>query len=218
MDTFSALDASYGALFALDEYREIIQMINSERFEPKIFKKNRRNNFGTIQWNENDVISCDRYIEIEDVPYYIQNIETTTFTINKMVLLGTINCVEVYAYHNNRFDDLDEEMPTEITITESSYFVNTDEDVVLYNGTKNLPTDDSMRIDLPNPIVLRPKYVYHIQMKQTPPNNYCTREVMLTKVQVESDITVKFHNDRVFNGRIGGLVDELQLNDIKLEA
>lgn len=215
LDTFSALDPSYGALFTSNELREIIQMFNSEQFEPKIFQRNRRFNLPSL-WDENAMIKCDRLIKETDSPNYLKNTETTTFTFNKPVLLGAFSCMPVFSNYKNIFVGMNEDLPSEITITKSTNLINTNErNVVLFVGTTKLLASGRTRIILKRPILIQPGFIYQIQMKQTPPKNYYTRGILKTEVGILPDISVKFHNDPVFNGGVGGLIDELHFNIIK---
>lgn len=213
-DIFSTFVASYGALFTTAEYDEIMQMFNSKQFEPTIFKKNRRNHFGSIQWNIKTVIKCDRWIKHADVPYYIKNIETTTFTVNKMVLLGAFTCAYMYRY-NNSFKNLGEELePSEITIIEYPSLAKPSDSVVLYNAKMNLLGSDATTIVLAKPILIQPELTYQIQMKQAPPSNCCSRIEVKTEVKLHPDIMVQFHNDPYVGGQARGLIDELHFNRI----
>lgn len=91
---FASIDSKYGALFTFNEYREIIQMINTKQFQPKIFKAIRRNGLeqtDSIEWNKNTVIKCFRSDGASPILYIVKRIETTTFTVNKPVALGIIS-------------------------------------------------------------------------------------------------------------------------------
>lgn len=193
---FISFDRKFDGLFTFDEHKEIIQMIDSDEFQPEIFKKNRRIN--EIQWNENAIIECDRYNGVSNVIYYIKNIETTTFSVNKTVLLGAFS--------------RDSRLQSDITIFE---ILNSNRRVVLYSGNSGADSIYSMRIVLPKPILIRTGFLYQIQLTQSPPENCCNDGKFKTLVRIGSDLTVQFYDDPIINNEARGLLFHLELNRVE---
>ncbi|XP_055317509.1 BTB/POZ domain-containing protein 2-like isoform X2 [Sitodiplosis mosellana] len=202
---FAAFDRSYESLFKADEYREIIQMFASEDCESKIFCANRGILYGiSPTWNENAVVTCDRLISNRS-SYFIKNVEMTTFSVNKTILLGAITCQCLYESENNIYKLCNKKVPTKIMITKFNESTDSGEEVFAHNRKVDL--DKETRILLPYPILIKSGFVYKIRMEQDPPANCCTAFHLKTEVKIESGITVKFHgstegDDKVMEGLI----------------
>lgn len=205
---FAAFDRTYDGLLTYEEHRDIIQMIACKDFQPKIFSVNRKTLFGNSpKWNKHAVIKCDRRIWKTKSPYFIKNIETTVFSTDKPILLGAIICEELSEWNYNGYH-YTVKIPTEITITEIVESTASGEKVIVYNGKAHLDNHTDTRIQLPQPIPIKPGFRYEIQMKQDPPENCCTRFSLTSQVEIESGTIVKFHRsdfeaaDEVMRGLI----------------
>ncbi|XP_055317517.1 BTB/POZ domain-containing protein 6-like [Sitodiplosis mosellana] len=210
---FAAFDRSYEDLFTLDEHKEILQMFASEDFKSKIFCANRGIFYAiSPKWNENDVVICDRLMD-ECHPYFLENVETTIFSTNKVSLLGAIVCAYLRERRNGGWYNTDR-LPTKITITECDESTSLNEATIAYDGKSVLESRNTTRILLPNPILIKPGFVYKIRMEQDPPANYCTPRDLKSEVELEPGITVKFHGST--EGKVmGGLIWELEFNRIQ---
>lgn len=215
LNMFLTLDASYGSLLTLNEYREIVRMIASHEYESKLFNGIRRNHIDSLQWNEAAVIKCNREIDSSYKRYYIKNCETTTFTINKLILLGAFSCRNLFCYHK-KWEYLDDKVESEAQIVEicDSSNSNKNEPVVLYSGKTHLETMINTRVRLPKPILIRPGFRYQIKIMLLPPKNCCTDIRLKTELLIESDICVVFHDDPLILNDARGLIAELELNRI----
>ncbi|XP_055299859.1 uncharacterized protein LOC129567229 [Sitodiplosis mosellana] len=212
LEEFAAFDRSYGGLFTLDEYREIIQIFASKDFQPELFRAKRKIFYGTHPtWNEAAVVVCDRTIQDTDDPQFIENVETTTFSTNKTILLGAIECARLYEFILNQWKAT-VKFPTKITITESEESTASGEGRIVYNGEADL--DSLVLIRLPNPILIKPGFVYKIRMEQDPPPKYCMTWKLKSQVEIESGITVKFHSS-IVGEVMKGLVRQLEFNRIE---
>lgn len=215
MGDFLSFDPLYGALFTRDEYREIVQMIYSELFQPKIFKVNRRYEFEPIRWDADAVIKCYRGQLYALRPYYIKNIETTIFTVNKSVALGAFSCLDICRYEDG-YRNLNEVFKSQIKILGIPDLANLNRKVVLYDGRNIFQPDRFTRIILPKPILLRTEHKYEIQIKIEMPSteNWCTGFKLKQEVDIKPGFTVHFHNDPIINDSARGLIFELEFNEI----
>ncbi|XP_055317508.1 BTB/POZ domain-containing protein 2-like isoform X1 [Sitodiplosis mosellana] len=215
IEVFANLDPSYGGLFTLDEYREIVQLIGNKNFQAKLFNGTRRQRFKGIVCDKALEIDCTRAIanKYSFVPYYIKNIETTRFSTNEPLALTSFYCTKTMIYQNGTYENLKEKLPSEVSVV---YVSATGKEFVLHNSTTNLKLDDISRISLAKPILIKPGLMYEIRFKQTPPNNCCTGIQMKTEIQLEPDVTVQFHNDPIpeNDGIARGLLRGLVLNRI----
>lgn len=210
---FVLFDSTYGSLFTSDELREIIKMIESEQFQPKIFKANRRNNSESFEWNEEAIIYCNRVeSHYASIPYYIKNIETTTFTVNKPMALGRFSLPKIC------WGDYYQTKPlSEITIFEILVSSDPNRKVVLFNEKQSFGQYYYTHIILPKPIFVRPGYKYEIQIRiENLPSTktWYTQEGLETEVYIEPDITVHFYNDPIMNDAARGLIHHLRFNKI----
>lgn len=134
---FSDIGKSYGALLTSADYSEIIQMMNSIQYQPKIFKKNCRFDF---EWDENAIVECYRLKSETLHAFYIREIETTTITVNKPVLLGSFSYADFYEPEDYT---LKKDISGEITIIQTPDLTKpSGENVVLYNRFVNLTKDN----------------------------------------------------------------------------
>ncbi|XP_055308265.1 BTB/POZ domain-containing protein 6-B-like [Sitodiplosis mosellana] len=212
---FAEFDRSYEGLLTYEGHREIIQMIASTNFQPKIFSEHRKTLFGySPKWNKNAVITCDRRIWKTKSPYFIKNIETTTFSTDRAILLCAIICEELSEWNYNGYH-YTVKIPTEITITEIFESTTSGEKVVVYNGKANLDNHTDTRIQLPQPIPIKPGFVYEIRMKQDPPENCCTRFSLTSEVEIEPGTIVKSHrSNEESDEAMRGLIWILEFNRI----
>lgn len=216
---FIAFNDAYDGLFAAEEHAEILQMITSKDVQPKIFRTNRRKCF-KIEWDEEVAIHCRRLFWNKSIkPYYVKNIDTTTFSSNKSLWLGNIICQILLFYRGkneydeDQFETVKEDVPTEVTIVEMASD-RLDDRAIVYMGNAVLEAErdrDHTNITLQQPILIKPGYLYEIQMKQSLPDAVCTHYPLMYEVEIEPGIFVTFHNvtfedeDRLTRGLIPGL-------------
>ncbi|XP_031637085.1 BTB/POZ domain-containing protein 1-like [Contarinia nasturtii] len=189
---FATLIPTYGHLFSPEECKEVFQMVSLEEFQPQFFEGNHKKRLEMLAWDEQAVIKCDRSISVfySDEPYFLKNLETTTFSIDNPVWLGAFLCVDLSDYTDNEYAFLEEELNTEFTIVE----VAKDSEKILYNGTAGLGSESDTRIVLSKPVYIRQGFIYEIRMQQVPPEKCCTGDLLKTDVQVDSEISVRFHD------------------------
>lgn len=211
---FAAFDCLYGNIFTHDEHREIIQMIGSEDFEPTIFSAKRERFYGISPiWNEDALITCNRYClssGIQYVPYYIKNVETTTFSINEPLVLGTIHFMRLMLYGNGSWYDANN-ISTKITITKINR--STANRTTAYNGQLHLSAGGCAGIRLPKPLLISPGFLYEIRMEQNPPAHCCTQFQLKNQVKMKPGVIIKFYGS-TDNEMKRGLIWKLDFNDV----
>lgn len=85
LQEFLAL-GTYTKMFSPDEFREIVNIIGQQEYQPQIFTANRKERGQDIYRNEN-IIKCYRSWEAGRKAHLIKNVETTTFSVNATLWL-----------------------------------------------------------------------------------------------------------------------------------
>ncbi|XP_055306462.1 BTB/POZ domain-containing protein 2-like isoform X2 [Sitodiplosis mosellana] len=200
LDEFSALDPLYGNLFTFDEYREVIRMIASKELKPTKFNGNHQKRYDEmIPSFEGDSVQFNRLISKygSSKPYYIQNIETTTFSTNEPIFLVAFECSKVFTKYSNYEDGIDstDKLSTDIKIVTLPGPTDSSKEIVLYEGTGVLEVGKRAKILLNKPILIRSGLIHEIRMNQSPPDSSYTSALLKTEVQVQSDVKIQFHGD-----------------------
>lgn len=195
LDDFLALD-SYSHLFSYDEYRENIHSIKSRQHHTKPFKTIARKTFKNMTWGS--TVLCGRLLSFNAsfTPYFIQDMETTTFSTNEPMLLMKFVCSKVLYWSNGTLQMLND-FSSDITISEIPESGLSGIEQILYSQSIMLQSDNPTIVDLNQPVLIRPGLKYEITMKQSPPPNSCTATLMNSEVHVEPDIIITFHDDPV---------------------
>lgn len=201
-------------IFDVDEYKEIIHILASKKYEPKIFSKNRKRRSDMISWSGERPLKCARKISKTTEPYFIKEVEKTVFSTNQPILLKELYCEDLSLNVDDPFEDYDGEpfgylaanVPSEVAIIEISKSHSSSEGVILYNAEVELLTREETVIIIPNPILIRPAFTYMIRMKQSPPPNCCASYSLKSRMIPRSDTMIKFHNDPIEGGARKGLI------------
>ncbi|XP_031631887.1 BTB/POZ domain-containing protein 2-like [Contarinia nasturtii] len=199
INEYATLIPSYGSLFLNEEYQEIIQIVGDKEFQSKQFNGIREKRCDVNLFEGYKNIWCIRLASQTNSisPYFVKSLETTTFSVNETVFFKGFTSDRLWSYKNTRnlYYDLTE-VKCEITVVRipnrSDQFIN--EEVVLWNGKTNL-ISEHVNVSLPEPILISPKFMYEIRMKQTPPENCCSNALLKSQVQIDSDFSVQFHRD-----------------------
>lgn len=198
-EQFGSLIPSYGDLFSVDEYKDIIQMITSKDYIPQSFTNDRRKRTRMIIPNNILVLKCSRLISrfCSLWPYYIKDVETIAFSCNQALLLNSVVCDNIFKYTSNNFLRFEESLPTTVWITESSDSTGSSEEVVLHSQETVLHHNKPTPIILSNLILIKSGYIYKIQIQQSPPDSCCTGGLYKSEVEIEPGTMVQFYDDPV---------------------
>lgn len=191
-------------IFTPDELFEVMQIVSSENFKPKKFVAN------PIIPRSGVIINCDRVIKES---FVIKNIETTTFSSNKAVLLHGFSCSNVYDYNAKKYSYFIVEFPTSsIKMIEKAI----DADIVLFRGAIKLVTHGENRFDMYSPILIRPEIKYEIQLEQPSQPNYYTFLTLKSTLHIGADTVITFHPDKNLNydNTATGLINGLRFGHI----
>lgn len=191
---FSSLMPSYTHLFSSDEYGEIIQMMTNEQFQPQVFNGMRRE----FQWNMEGIILCNRFDSSMKTRYYINYVETTTFTTNKPLFLGGFKC------EASNIDLIRCAIKVKIQRKENP------QPIMLYQGDREMISINRLCIMLLKPVLIRPGIDHEIQLKMDiPSGTLSTPFVLKPEVQIKSNVIVRFSNDPVQDGHTTGYITTL---------
>lgn len=198
---FANLVSTYGDLFSISEYKDISQMMAFQEFEPKVFSKKLRVKFDILlHCEEKDLIRCERALSnfTSTMPYYIQEVEKTTFSINQPLFLRAFECTVL------RVNDSDavtiSEVPSKISIFQIADSAQSPDRSVLHNQNITLKVRERTYVTLSAPILVKPGFKYEIKFKQSPASEFTIGALLKSKVQMQSNITVHFHGDPVLKG------------------
>lgn len=199
---FIEISQTYKDIFLSDEIKEILQVIRKERCQSNFVR-----NF-EIQWNDRAKIICDRSLYDNWLePYQIQNIEITTFRVNRALSLGSFVCSNL---HNDKFRHGSLAVDVIITV-QSSGNINEPQEQVLYTGKANISAENT-EVKLPKPIAIYPDFDYEIHLKLQDAENCTSVATLASVVNTDIDVTVEFRNYRHIHGQNRGLIQELTFN------
>ncbi|XP_031638510.1 BTB/POZ domain-containing protein 3-like [Contarinia nasturtii] len=189
IEQFTELIPSFGHLFSINDIQEIIQMIQSKDFKPKFFNEK----FRKAEWDEVKIVECDRLADEEVEEYFYMNpIESITFSTNEPVLLGEFDCQALKVYRDEAHHDLRSDLPTEITITENSHSCGSSR--ILSQLKANLGSKNKTVVTLTEPVLIRPGFKYTIELKQSV-EGHCLKGLYMEEiVNMDFDITINFHS------------------------
>ncbi|XP_055306142.1 BTB/POZ domain-containing protein 6-B-like [Sitodiplosis mosellana] len=181
---------SYGGLFSIEEFTDIIGMISSKEYRPPKFNRNERKTSQIYKNNTNDLI-CDRTdpTGLNHQRYdlgsgtTIQN--TTSFTSNCELVLKTIHCNELFPVHVEKNIPF---IPAIMNVIDGSTGKNLYSDQVIF-----LPLSET-NVHLPTPIIIRPGVKYQICFNLQIDKCY-TLMTLKTKVQMDQGIEIDFGYD-----------------------
>lgn len=194
---FASLIPSYGNLFSIDEYKDLIQIIGSDEYQPKIFTGDRRKRAGTTIPNKSSIIACNRLISAHCSvkPYDIKDIETTVFSCNQTLILSAFTCGSILKFVRPNYNLFEQNLPTAAEIIEQCD--QSRSEVVLYSKQNISLRSSGTKITLDKPILIKPRHKYKIRMQQSPPDSCCSGGLLKSEVPIQPDITVRFHDDPV---------------------
>ncbi|XP_031631858.1 BTB/POZ domain-containing protein 1-like [Contarinia nasturtii] len=210
LNEYATLIPSYGKTFSFDEQQDIIQMIADEDFESKMFDGNREKRCEMDPWDMRELVECDRFRSCDEEPYFVQNLETTTFSINEAAFLSGFSTVRLYEYAHSHFYKEKYYLSANITIVRISIATDpsSDEDVVLYKEKETLYSRPS-QVWLTNPIFIKPSFKYEIRLKLKPPKNCASDSLLKSKVRTDFDFILQFHGDEDDQDVSRGLISQL---------
>lgn len=195
MDEFTALD-KYSSLFSYDEYRQIVRLISSKDVQSKLIKSGPRTRIENMKWNGEAI--CNRLLSTSasSVPYFINYVETTTFSTNEPILLKSFSFSRLLVHANNTYL-YGKDVPSEITIFQLPNPSHPEEDGAknVFNERINIRSESTTDVELSKLILIKPGLKYVIRMTLSSKGKYCTAVLLQTKVQLGSDIVIQFHKD-----------------------
>ncbi|XP_031626898.1 uncharacterized protein LOC116343128 [Contarinia nasturtii] len=200
IDEFATLIPSYGKTFSFDEQQDIIQMIPDKNFQSKMFNGKREKRCKVTPWKDKVIVNCSRLLSRHksNKPYFIKNLETTTFSVNKPAFLKGFRCGSLYERRKSKYLHLKEELLVKITIVKipNATEPSSDEAIVFYNGNTSLGST-VLNWSLPYPILVKPSVMYEIRLEINPPNNCVSANLLKSEVKMDSYFKVQFHRDPI---------------------
>ncbi|XP_055303163.1 kelch-like protein 38 [Sitodiplosis mosellana] len=212
----AACIGSCPGFFTADELEEIIRMTASKSVKKcnEVNKFNWTPRYFNLQWDNGHRLECRRFMFRDSDPnrYKVQEVEITSFTCNRRVLLRSFNCectqvamkaanVEIIEKRCNG-DDPVERYNEETMLDFKEWII----------GLQANPTFFEAEFILNKAILLRPKYIYVIKITFQPeleeaeayPQLY-NDGVYKSSVVIDFDILIKFSQTR-------GIISSLSLS------
>lgn len=182
---FVALLPSYGGLFSGEDYQEILQIIASPMFQPQMFSRSRQARTGTNPFDKLTSVLCTRSIAkyCSIAPYYINTIETSSFSTNKVLFLKSsqislLIILRIADTSSMKWIFQPKLQLLDVLVQE-----------VLYSG-------NSWKYST-KPILIKPGYNHEIQTKIYATEKICSGGLRNREVHIDPDIVVQFHNDPI---------------------
>lgn len=203
---FSTLLPSYGNLFTIDEYQEIIRINASTQFRSELFNQNPRQ----AKWNKDAALECIRASSGSGslLPNVFCHLDTVSsiFSTSKPFLLGEFVHVEMKLGRSTI-------LPSEITITRMDKRMS----VLIYKKAILVRSGQNRVIRLAESVVIKPGFKYKVQLKRF--SNWCCDEYKIEMLKKELEIgpefTIFFHDDAESNCEASnGLITALRINRI----
>ncbi|XP_031639884.1 uncharacterized protein LOC116351878 [Contarinia nasturtii] len=212
LQEFTSFDPSYEELFSFGEYRKIIKKLVSKSTTSKSEMEIQRKQFKP----KFKILLCNRLVSFKysNSPYFIKSKETTKFTVNKPFFLRGFQCDKLSMFVKGIYVDVKEKIPAKVAIVEISKLG--DEESIVITQHVNMQTEESTKVCLDNPILVKPGVMYAIHMEMSPPKNACTGLLMKSEVKMDSDIIVQFPRDSTndYDRAARGLIYKIAFNHI----
>lgn len=179
---FDTIAEMHHDLFTQDEIADIRLMLTSPDYEPKIFSANPRR----YKWNKHKVLECRWQPNLRT--HLLEDPEIILFSSNYLTLLGEIHGP------GTRYDCF-----VNVRITAYDRLYSKDSAKKLYEGEFQAFCEYSLEIQLPQPIVIKPCVLYEIRLnimdpyQKTFPNWKSARQVEKTRIDLDKDIKIDFH-------------------------
>lgn len=201
IEEFAALIPTYGDIFSFDEYKEIVQMIASKDYQPKIFNGKRRSRSQSFQWDKDAIIEfkggrpdCYSYC------YKIRDTELITFSVNKQILFGEFVCAELLSFGKIS------RLQTQVIIEE--YSDGNKMPNIVSDQAAFLTSKSEITILMQKPVLIKAGHKYTIQLKQIGEAHEFHALPLKTGVQtLDLDITIQFHGNQ-----FGSFIKTLKFN------
>lgn len=197
---FADLNGLFHEHLSRDEFHEIIKIILFDDFKPVLLNGNRQKRLDNYPYdliNENDFISCDRCVYdarhlsqqiTTEHKYFINEVETTTFSINETVLLIGFNCANFLSDESKELNGIS----TTFTICE---IADLSEKVILRTGETMLLNESNTTILLDEPILIKASTKCEIELKQTTSEGCWSTAILRSKVFIQPDLFIQFYDN-----------------------
>ncbi|XP_031633752.1 BTB/POZ domain-containing protein 6-B-like [Contarinia nasturtii] len=207
-EEFTEIAMSYKGLFTSDEFEDIFFTISSNgKYESKIFNQKPRKYI----WNPKKVINCARPTESNTVKKTVQNIEIVSFTSNKPVLLGQFSTQPIltnggndynvcygnnynYNYNHRPYNPM--HCNVSVTISEIGHFHSGDARKTLHTGNYRTWTGNQLKVELPEPIFIKPQNTYEIRLSSISSNGGTYNSTYKPEVECADGIKIRFHRNQ----------------------
>lgn len=207
LQEFCALETNYGAVLSCD-FKTIVQLIAKPKRISKQFNTHPRR----IERNDGPFMYCGRGIFPSPSKWYALNTEEkVTFSSNEVLLLDRITCNPM------GFGERDPQFVKSIVFVE----VNINEARTLdgsnvknlINMTTNLASP-LWTVSMRQPVLIRPNHFYTICITGFPGSHWFKSNEQHNSVTHHGGIEIKFHNDKIVDGKIVSVIWGLHFNEI----
>lgn len=183
IEEFNEIAKISHGFFTQDEIMDIQLMLTTDDYEPRIFSANPRR----YKWNKHKVLECR--LKPNYRTQLLEDPEIILFSSNHLALLGEIQGP------GTRRDCF-----VKVLITAYDNLYSKDSAKKLYEGEFQAFCDYSLEIQLPQPIVIKPYFLYEIRLniidsyhRKSFTNWKSARQVHNVRVKLDNDLEIDFH-------------------------
>lgn len=201
----------YAGLFTRDELMDIMRLKWNKTFESQTIKRAVRSK-ALIPWDNGNKLYCDLKVAAGYTSYSMRNIESTWFSSNKPLVLGSI----AFASVSNSQGYCNFQCEMHIIEYDTITFDTNASKRFICTKSFNLQRGGSQTVSLDSPIIIKPTKTYEIQLRNISGYAFYHSCVWKTEVNLGGNIVVKYHAENPANSNSNrrGLVEGMNFNRI----
>ncbi|KAJ6644244.1 BTB/POZ domain-containing protein 2 [Pseudolycoriella hygida] len=195
-------------LFSKKELIDVYRIKSEGDFELAVFKHKQRKT-PTFQWNEAKAITCSAGPQGNGV--HLQGSESTWFSANSMVLLGSVQTVQTNV-RSSGYSSCSTTYNATLHIIEynDQTFSSGAAPKTLYTGTFGTSTI----FNFPQPILIRPNKMYEVRFNDLYTGYHCCKTVLDPEVKLNHGIIIKTHQKPSDASGNRSLITQLRFNKV----
>lgn len=138
------------------------------------------------------------------------------FSSTELLLLGGFECGEIGFFNGRNYGKTRSDLPVDVKITEGRTFDYTkySEDTKILMTMKAELNTKNPSASLPQPILIKPGFFYEIFMQKFPDEHFVNCRELAETIELDSNITIEFHNSLMNDGKFFQTISVLKFNRI----